>query len=213
MRILAVLILLGCSCHSVALEWSDIKVVGLFGNAAAIEIQGDRRVLRVGQGSEEGLALIAVSGQTVVLMLDNQQREIALARVLGGGYQKPETAIERISINTRGQYLTAGSINGQSVTMLVDTGATSVAMNTVQARALGIDFASGRVGSSRTAGGIVKSYSVTLGSVKLGSIEVKQVRAAVLEGIYPTNVLLGMTFLKHVELKENEGIMTLMKKY
>ncbi len=213
MRVILLLILLFCGVHVKAVEWSEVRVVGLFKNAAAIEVKGKQHILRVGRASPEGVELIAVNGQVALLLIDGQQRELSLGRVIGKGFQKPEVVSETVAINTRGQYLSTGSINGKSVRMLIDTGATSVAMNTVQARMLGVNFAAGQVGSSSTAGGIVKSYSVVLKSVKLGAIEVKQVRAAVLEGIYPSTVLLGMTFLNHVELSEKEGIMTLTKKY
>lgn len=213
MRHLILLIVVGNSFPAMALDWQDVRVVGLLGNAAAIEVEGARHVIRIGERNDLGVDLVAIKGQAAVLRINDQQRQIPLGRVISKGFSKPDVSTETIAINSRGQYLTAGSINGRSVNMLVDTGATSVAMNTAQARSLGINFSAGQVGSSRTAGGIVKSYSVMLDRVKLGSIEVKKVRAAVLEGIYPTYVLLGMTFLNHVELQESEGVMTLTKKY
>jgi aspartyl protease family protein len=146
-------------------------------------------------------------------MIDGVKHQLNLSRAHSGGYQERKVVSQQIDINARGQYMTPGSINGRGVSFLVDTGATTVAMNSAIARFLGIDFASGQVGQSSTAGGLVRSYLVTLDRVKVGEIEVRNVRASVLEGVYPSYVLLGMSYLSEVEIREDSGLMTLIKKY
>ncbi len=54
--------------------------------------------------------------------------------------KSPATQEVQIWRNTQGMYATTGSINGLPVSLLVDTGATQVAMNAAQARHLGIDY-------------------------------------------------------------------------
>jgi len=196
-----------------ALEAQDVRVVGLFSNAAVVKIQGEQRLLKVGKPSPEGVELLSADTQMATLLIDGKQYQLGLSRDHSGGYQERKTTSFQIDINDYGQYLTPGSINGRSVNFLVDTGATSVAMNSEQARILGIDFAAGQRGRSSTAGGVVISYRVMLDSVKVGEIEVRNVRAAVLEGVYPSYVLLGMTYLSQVEINENSGLLTLTKKY
>lgn len=204
---------LGFSVAGYALDAQDVRVVGLFSNTAVVKIEGKQRLLKVGQISPEGVELLSADTRMATLLIDGKQYQMGLSRDLSGGYQERKTTSLQIDINDRGQYLTPGSINGRSVTFLVDTGATSVAMNSEMARILGIDFAAGQRGQSSTAGGIVTAYRVMLDSVKVGDIEVRNVRAAVLEGVYPTYVLLGMTYLSQVEMKENAGLLTLTKKY
>ena len=190
----------------------DVKVVGLFKGSAVIVVQGKQRLLKEGQRSAEGVLLVKASAHAATLEVAGEEYEVALSRALGS-YQKPSQTSTIIAINPAGQYLAQGSINGQPIEFLVDTGATAIAMNTRAARRLGIDFAAGKPGMVSTAGGMVKSYGVMLDTVKVGDIEVKHVRAAVLEGVYPTHVLLGMTFLGKVKIVESAGMMELTKKY
>jgi len=46
----------------------------------------------------------------------------------------------------------------------------------------------------------------------VGGITVANVEVAVLEGQHPTDILPGMSFLKHVEIRKSEGLMTLVSK-
>lgn len=196
-----------------ALEVQDVRVVGLFKGAAVLDIGGQQRLLKVGKTSPEGVELHSADTAGATVVIDGETYRLNLTRGHSGVYQQRKLVSTQISINSRGQYLTPGSINGQSVQFLVDTGATSVAMSSQMARILGIDFAAAQKGQTGTAGGIVNSYHLTLDRVKVGEIEVRNVRASIIEGLYPVNVLLGMTYLSQVEIKEDAGLLTLTKKY
>jgi len=204
---------LGFTMSAHALDAQSVRVVGLFKGTAVLDISGKQRLLKVGQRSPEGVELLSADSKGAIIVVDGEQYQLSLTRAHSGAYQERKVIRKQVHINERGQYLTPGSINGRSVTFLVDTGATSVAMNSETARILGIDFTSGQRGQSSTAGGIVNSYHLTLESVKVGEIDIRNVRAAVLEGVYPTYVLLGMTYLSQVEMNENAGLLTLTKKY
>jgi len=111
-------------------------------------------------------------------------------------------------------YTTVGSINGLTVTFLVDTGASQVALNANEARRLGIDFrVSGTPTAVDTASGVARAWAVTLDSVKVGSLEMRNVGAVVLEGSTPQHALLGMTYLGQLEIDNDGRLMTLRKKY
>jgi aspartyl protease family protein len=84
-------------------------------------------------------------------------------------------------------------------------------MSESQATALGIDFYGSPQGTVSTASGTAMAYSVMLQSVDVGGIRVDNVRGAVVEGDYPTIVLLGMTYLRHVKMEERDGILTLSR--
>src|SRR5690606_10002898 len=127
-----------------------------------------------------------------------------------GGVQKAQLSISRGAGN---HYWVAGSIGGHPVQFLVDTGATSVAMNEGQARRLGIDYrVQGSPMVAGTAGGNVRAWRVKLDRVKVGGIEVLGVEGAVLEGDSPTEVLLGMSFLSRVRWREENGVLQLESK-
>ncbi len=115
--------------------------------------------------------------------------------------------------DSAGHYFTEGQINGATLKFLVDTGATSIAMNSGDAKYAGIDYKKGETMQIQTANGVVTGYRVVVNTLKLGSVLMNQVDAIVLEGGSPPVVLLGMSALNRVEMK-NEGIMlTLTKKY
>lgn len=113
-----------------------------------------------------------------------------------------------------GMYSVAGSINKQPVKFLVDTGASSVAMNRDTAKRLGIDFRyKGTLGWANTANGPVKTYRVKLDSVRVGEIELTNIQGAVLDGASPREILLGMSFLNRVEMQREGELLLLRKKW
>jgi len=112
-----------------------------------------------------------------------------------------------LKMNRAGHYLAPGFINGKKVSFLVDTGATDVAMPLAVARKLNLQLQAG--GISQTASGIVHTYLTRLDSVRIGGIELNNVRASVIEEMPGDDVLLGMSFLKHLELIQKDRNLTL----
>jgi len=102
--------------------------------------------------------------------------------------------------NRAGQYLADGEINGERVTFLLDTGATQVALPARLARELGLEL--GPPVTLQTAAGPARGYAVRLRSVRLAGIEMRDVAALVSEGLDPGLVLLGMNFLKRLEMTQ-----------
>ena len=106
-----------------------------------------------------------------------------------------------------GHYVAQGQINGHPVTFLVDTGATDVAISENMARAMGLEF--GPRIRVMTAAGPVGAWVTRLDSVRLGSLERRNVRATITPGLQDA-ALLGMSFLKHFSLQQ-EGNRLLIK--
>jgi aspartyl protease family protein len=105
-----------------------------------------------------------------------------------------------------------GQINGGTVRMLVDTGATMVALPASEALRLGVSYKSGRSGYVNTANGTVAAYIVKLDTVKVGDIELHQVDAVVQEQGLPI-ILLGMSFLNRTEMRREGEQMILSKRF
>ena len=101
-----------------------------------------------------------------------------------------------------GHYVAEGEINGQAVTFLVDTGATDVALPESVARALGLEF--GPRVRVMTAAGPSTAWMTRLNEVKVGGIRRTNVRATITSGEFD-GVLLGMSFLKHYSLQQQDG--------
>ena len=130
------------------------------------------------------------------------------------GYTAPSTRAQvSIAKGAGGHYWVAGSVNGQSVQFMVDTGATSIAMNDSQARALNIDYrVVGQPMVVSTASGTERAWRIRLDSVKIGALTVLGVEGVVLEGGSPTQALLGMSFLSRVSWREEQGVLILESK-
>jgi aspartyl protease family protein len=101
-----------------------------------------------------------------------------------------------------GHYQAEGMINGQAVNFLVDTGATDVALPESVARALGLKF--GPRVNVMTAAGPATAWMTRLDEVSIGDIHRRNVRASITTGEF-NGVLLGMSFLKHYSLQQQDG--------
>lgn len=98
-----------------------------------------------------------------------------------------------------GHYRAPGTINGQAVSFFVDTGASSVAVSARLATKLGL--ARGHRITVQTAAGPHTAYTTRLDRVTLGSIAVDNVRGAIVPGMDDDQVLLGMSFLRHLDMQ------------
>ena len=105
-----------------------------------------------------------------------------------------------------GHYRAEALINNQKVNVLVDTGATGVAIS--QAIADKLNLKSISAIRTATANGDSVGYLVRLESVKLGGIEAKNVSASIAPGLQG-DVLLGMSFLARMDVRLYKGEMTI----
>lgn len=187
-----------------------VAVQALFTSKAMVSIDGQRRVLSVGKPSPEGVVLISANSDGAVLEVNGKQSKYPLGSEVGTSFSPLTETVEQVFPDTMGMYTTVGSINGMPVNFLVDTGATVVAMNEQQARRLGIDFRlRGKLTQVATASDIKRAYQVTLNTVKLGQITLRNVDAVVMEGPQPDTTLLGMSFLGRLKMENNGKAMVL----
>lgn len=201
-------------CTGGAVQATDIEVLALFRDQAVLRIDGTRYKLGPGETTPEGVRLVSTYEAGAVLDVDGQQRRIALGSKIRSSYQQAAREEVQVFRDGAGMFSTIGSINGMPVNFLVDTGATSVAMNAVQARRLGIDFRIvGEPGTVVTASRVETVYRVMLDSVKVGAIRLRNVEAVVLDGPQPQKILLGMSFLGRLEMQNDGQRLLLRRKY
>ncbi|WP_237234813.1 retropepsin-like aspartic protease family protein [Pseudomonas sp. TCU-HL1] len=194
---------------------TQVQVVGLFPGAAVLNVDGQRKLVKVGQTGPGGVQVISADSKGAVLRVDGVERSYGLSREYNqaGSPGAPQKARLSIARGNNGHFQVAGSIEGHPVQFLVDTGATSVAMNENQARRLGIDYrVKGLPMKASTAAGTVNAWRVTFDRIKVGGIEVLGVEGAVVEGDSPVEVLLGMSFLNRVRWREEQGVLMLESK-
>lgn len=193
-----------------ALAGSDIRVKALFPNKAMIEIDGQPKVLSAGDEFGDGMRLIAADFEGALIEVNGEEHIFGLDDSIGGGYATPETQEYRIVSDASGSFLTQGEINGQGVPMIVDTGASWVALSQPHAQQLGLRVDKGqRPLQVQTASGVIAAYPVVLDSVRVGPIERHNIRAAVLESDHPPAVLLGMSFLNQLKMEQSGKLMVL----
>lgn len=102
-------------------------------------------------------------------------------------------------------------VDGTSIKMMVDSGASIIALTRRDAEAIGIDVDALPVaGMARTAGGEVPMRVVMLGSVQVGGIEVRDVQAAVIDTDMGVS-LLGQSFLSKLDAVNVEGDMMTLR--
>jgi aspartyl protease family protein len=118
-----------------------------------------------------------------------------ILQVLSGGDGEVAISLKR---NRAGHYVAPGVINGEAVVFLLDTGATQVALSAELADRIGLRR--GVPISSLTANGYTKSWLTRLDRVELGPFVMRDVQATILPSMPTDEVLLGMNFLKHLEL-------------
>ncbi len=129
----------------------------------------------------------------------NQQ---VMKRELPGGNR--EVVLER---NRYGHYVANGLINGRPVVFLLDTGATDISIPAHIARRFGLR--EGRRMLFQTANGTAYGYATRLDSVSLGNITLTDLPASINPNVEHDEILLGMSFLKHLEFSQKGNTLTL----
>lgn len=128
--------------------------------------------------------------------------------------QKRSTLARQVVLDAdpRGHFVSAARINGRRVEVMVDTGASVVALNAETARRLGIlPPASAYSASIGTANGVVDVAPVVLSEIRLGEVTIHNVNAAIVPGDVLGVNLLGMSFLGRLsgfEIDKGELVLT-----
>lgn len=193
---------------------NTVVVLGLFKHKAIVVIDGKQQALGVGETSPEGVTLISASSNEAILEIDGVQKRYVLGSEVHTRLAPPPQTSVAIHRDPQGMFTTVGSINGRTVNFLLDTGATLVAMNSAEAKRLGINYRlDGQPSTASTASGFAPAYLVRLAKVRVGDIELREVDGMVIEGLSPPEVLLGMSFLSHLEMQNDGQMMTLKLKH
>lgn len=209
--IAALIILLNTTL--VLAEDLKIVVVGLFSGQAVVEINQQQRLLKVGQSSPEGIKLISATSRSAVLEIDGEQKKYLLGSHIGSNFTAPASQPVVSLWPVNGMYLTPGSVNGYSVDFLVDTGASTIALNAATAKRLDLDYINNKPVGVKTASRVEMAYPVMLDEVQVGEIKLYNVQAMVIDGPEPSRALLGMTFLGQLDMQRSGERMDLKQKY
>ena len=209
---ISALLILGVA--GLAVADTQVNVVGLFNGKALVTINGSTpQTLSVGQ-TKNGVKLIAADSQQATLLIEGKTKVLGMGQgVSTGGAESTQNQPVNLYADSSGHFFGNATVNGANLRYVVDTGATAVALNSADAKRANINYLNGEKTVASTASGKVVAYRVTVNTLKIGSITLNNVDAAVIEGGFPEVVLLGMTALNRLEMKRDSTTMTLTKKY
>ncbi len=191
----------------------DVNVVGLFPGKAMLEInKAPARLISVGQ-KINGVKLIEANSDSALVEIDGKRERLRLGQSIASAGPTSDRAKIVLTTDGNGHFVTTGQMNGGPTRFLVDTGATTIAMSTAEAKRLGISYINGQRGMSHTANGVVSFYRISLDTVKIGDVTLHRVDAAVSDGQGMDITLLGMSFLNRLEMKRVGTTLTLTKSY
>ncbi|MFP8779215.1 TIGR02281 family clan AA aspartic protease [Hydrogenophaga sp. RWCD_12] len=161
-----------------------VKLLSLDGDAATVEVNGQKQSLQVGGAPVSvGKAKAGGGSQRIVLTADPS-----------------------------GHFLPDGQINGKTVKFMVDTGATTVALGAAEAKRIDLKFEHGKRIQMSTANGVSVGYLIRLDSVRVGDVVAYEVDAVVSPQPMPF-VLLGNSFLNRFQLQKTNDQLTLEKRF
>lgn len=203
------------STATLAVAGTQINVVGLFSNKALVTINGGApQNIAAGQ-TKNGVKLISANSESATFMVEGKRQTLKMGQAASVAASAGPANNDPVNLyaDSLGHFYGNLNINGASLKYVVDTGASSVSMNSGDAKFAKIDYEKGEKVTLSTANGEVGAYLVKLNTLKIGTIILNNVDAVIHEGGSPPYVLLGMSALNRVEMKRDNSIMTLTKKY
>ena len=187
-------------------------LTGVLGPRALLVVDGvGPRSLAVGE-SWRGVRLIALRGEHAEVEIAGRRSQLRLGEA--PTHMASDGAGRRVVLQAdgRGHFITQGRINGQLAQLMVDTGATTLAMGSPEAERLGLAYREGRSLRMNTANGSVEGWSVRLASLRIGEIELSDMEAVVLPVAMPY-VLLGNNVLARFALTRSGQQMVLEQRH
>ncbi len=108
-------------------------------------------------------------------------------------------AVTELKASSNGHFLATAEINGHSIKVIIDTGATAVALSYEDAEAAGLRPRTLEYNIPvATANGITNGAEVTLQKVEIDGVRVGDVRGLVMPEGALSGTLLGMSFLSRL---------------
>ena len=195
-----------------------VEVIALFEDKAMLHIDDEQILISVGEVTKHGIKLISADAYGATIEVAGEQRRYQLGNVVRNGdldessRQSESDIIVYQGVDT--MFRTTGSINGYPVNFLVDTGASSIAISSQEAKRLGINYKlDGKPTWVSTASGVEQASAVIIDRVTISGVTIRSVEGLVIEGSEPNIPLLGMSYLNRFKIINDGNMMRLKRKY
>jgi aspartyl protease family protein len=192
----------------------SVMLTGTIGSRAILIVNGGApKTVAVGE-SFQGVKLISLGAEQATVEADGKRVLLRMDTPVSIGGGRGSGGGNRIVLpaDSRGHFMTQGTINGRTVNFMLDTGATAIGLSAADAQRIGLDFSKGQPIRMNTANGTALGYRVRLNSVRVGDVEVYDVDAVVSQEPMPY-VLLGNSFINRFSMRRDADQMVLEKRY
>ncbi|MFM2275242.1 MAG: hypothetical protein RL211_1114 [Pseudomonadota bacterium] len=207
--VLDVLLMASASAQSVALAGM------LSGKALMIVDSGAPKGVAVGE-TYRGVRVVSTQGEFAVVEIAGKRHTLrvgdAPASVGGKGGAGSSGTKVVLTAGTGGHFVAQGQINGRTIQMVVDTGASLVSISAADASRMGLVYQDGQPVRLSTANGVINGWKIKLSSVRLGDVEIYEVDAVVSPAAMPF-VLLGNSYLSRFQMTRTNDQMLLEKRF
>ena len=198
---------------------TTIQAIALFSDKAMLSVNGAKaKIIAVGE-NYKGVELVESNTDQAVVRAEGKEQTLTLSGTvilsgeLGDNSPPPSSDFAQIFSDGTGFFRSRGSINGNAIQFLVDTGANIVVLSSRHADRVNLEYLDGTKGYATTASGVAPMYKLTIDKMSFEGIEIYNVEAGVIEGNYPSIPLLGMSFLQRLDMNRSGNMMTLKKRY
>ena len=200
---------------SAAVQAQSVALAGMMGSKALLVVNGTAPKTVAAGETHQGVKVVSTSGDQAVIEQSGKRHTLRVGDApvnmgaSAGGGRGTRIALTESS---GGHFMTAGQINGRAVQFMVDTGATHIVMSLLDAERAGISYKNGQRVRMTTANGDADGFRIKLNSVRVGDVEVYDIDAVVTPQPMPF-MLLGNSFLARFQMKRDNNLMTLDKRY
>jgi aspartyl protease family protein len=193
---------------------ADVALIGVIGSSAAVLAVdgGEPKTVKAGQ-SWRGIQVISVERDRATVEIDGKRRVLTQGQHHRSGVQASSRETVTLAADRQGHFFADGTVNGEQLRFMVDTGASLITLSAADAVRMKIDYRKGRRGQLQTANGLTEAYAVRLDRVRIGGIELTRVDAVVVEQSLGNAALLGMSFLNRVQMQRDGERMTLIRRF
>ena len=191
----------------------SVALAGMMGGKALLVVNGTAPKTVAAGETHQGVKVISTLGDEAIIEQSGKRQTLRVGQApvsLGGASGRGSRII--LTESSGGHFMTAGQVNGRAVQFMVDTGATHVVMSMQDAERTGIGYKNGLPVQMTTANGMTQGFRIKLNSVRVGDAEVYDVDAVIIPQPMPF-ILLGNSFLSRFQMKRDNTLMTLDKRY